>query len=543
MKRFTTLIILVGLIALNILSLYVSFRLDLTREGKYSLAPATKQLLSGLSAAMTVKAYFTNDLPSQLVSIRQYVADVLQEYQAYGGRKLIVQFIDPAGNADNEKEAKALGVAPVSMQIREADSLQVKQGYFGMALFYKDKKEAIPLLQDSELNNLEYTLTSLMTKMSMEKLPTVGFLHGHGEHDIGFGLPAGMVPQEQNGDYSVVADELRKHYQVKSIDIGEGDSLDSLSLLVVAGAKKDLSRRDIFEIDQYLLKGGKAIFLVDSVSAAPNTINFDVRKTNLQTLFAPWGISIPNAIVFDRLAEFGQFSEGPGQIYMVPYPAFIWLVKKNFSQNPIVSKIQSMVVRFVNPIEIKPKDGVEADAFLNSSPDAWVQTSPFSLSPRSVPEPKPGERAKRTIAVELSGLLPRISEELTPPPLQKWSQNAKHEDVLVAVTEHTDKSRAVVETPKDPAKVIMMGDSDFATNQLVANDSISLGFFLNMVDSLALSSDLVSIRSKAFSNVPISGDLSMTQKTTLKLLGILLVPILLSSFGTIHLILRRKKSS
>ncbi|MDZ4216941.1 MAG: GldG family protein, partial [Candidatus Gracilibacteria bacterium] len=262
-SKALALIVLGILVLLNILSLRYFFRFDWTQNKQYSISDSTVSILHDLDDLVTVKAYFSDDLPPQALPIRQYVQDLLSEYKAYGSGHFDYEFVDPSTNSDVAQEASGLGVQEIRMQVVENDSLQVKNGYMGIGLFFGGNTEGIPVLQAEELGNLEYDLTSRILKMSQPREMVVAFLSGHGEHEIGTGVP--FVDQGKDVDYAIAGQQMRANYAVRTLDFSAGDTLEGVDVLVVAGPKRDLSDRDIFEIDQYLLQGGKAVFLIDGI--------------------------------------------------------------------------------------------------------------------------------------------------------------------------------------------------------------------------------------------------------------------------------------
>jgi len=244
------LIVLGILILVNILSTRIFVRFDWTRNDQYSISDATISILDRLSDIVTVKVFFSPDLPPQLAPAEQYVKDILGEYEAYGSGNFDYEFVD-VERAESQQEAQRIGVQKVEMQVLENDRYQVRNGFFGLGIFFEGNTEAIPVLQQQDLGNLEYDLTSLIVKMTQPRLQVVGVLQGHNEHGISQsfgGPPSGGV----ENDYTVLAEALRKNYEVKTVDFSQGQTLDGVDVLMVAGPKRDLSERDVFE---HLRKG------------------------------------------------------------------------------------------------------------------------------------------------------------------------------------------------------------------------------------------------------------------------------------------------
>lgn len=528
------------LILVNILSLSFFVRFDWTRGDQYSISDSTVDLLQDLDDIVTVKAYFTADLPPQLLPVRQYVQDILAEYEAYGAGNFSYEFVDPGSDVEAAQEAQQVGVQEVRMQVRENDSFQVKNGYLGLGIFYQAKTEAIPVIQEQDAGNLEYDLTSLIIKMAQPKLHVVAFLKGHGEHGIGPGV---QVPgQSSEDDYAAVGQYLRKNYDVRTVDFSKQQTLEGVDVLVVAGPKRDLTERDIFEIDQFLLKGGKAVFLVDGIKQIETGINLEVLDTNVKTLLAPLGLTVDSNLLLDAISELANFSEGPGRFYFLQFPPFIRLVADNFSANPIVTKIQSFVVRFVSSISVQEREGLTYDHIVSTSPSAWYQDYPFQVNPTSLPPATPEKGGAKPVVVSVKGLFPRISTSESVPALQEWVKKVDTDDYelkAVAADEHR-KGREILKEAQAESQIILFADSDFVTDQALQSDQTALVLLLNSVDSLVLGDTLIGIRSKALGSVAI-GTLENSERSLMKFLGILFVPLLITGYGVIRLWLRRKE--
>lgn len=533
-------IVLGILVLVNILSLRYFVRFDWTRDDQYSISDSTKELLQGLEDIVTVKAYFTENLPPQLIPVRQYVRDILSEYEAYSGGNFDYEFVDPAEDLEAAQEARQVGVQQVRMQVRENDSFQVQNGYLGLGIFFEGKTEAIPVIQEQDAANLEYDLTSLIIKMTQPKLHVVGFLQGHGEHGIGPGVQ--LPGQRSTDDYTAVGQYLRKNYEVKTIDFSKQQTLEGVDVLVVAGPKRDLPERTVFEIDQFLLRGGKAIFLVDGIRQIDTGLNLEVLDVNAKTLLSPLGLTVESNVLLDALSELANFSEGPGRFYFLQFPPFIRVVADNFSSNPIITKIQSFVVRFVSGISVNQLPDLSYDQIVSTSPSSWYQDYPFQLNPSSIPQPKPEQGGAKPIMVSVKGFFPRISTAESLPALQQWVEQADSQDfVLRNVTpDENRRGREILQEAQAESEVVLFSDSDFIADSAIQNDQTSLVLFLNTVDSLTLGDTLIGIRSKSVGSAAIR-ELDQSQKTAMKYLAIFLVPVLVSGYGFIRLWMRRKE--
>ena len=135
----------------------------------------------------------------------------------------------------------------MQINVIEKDKAEIANVYMGIAILYADKKEVLPVVQTTA--NLEYDLTSAILKVTSKEIKTLGFLTGHDELDV-FGQAFGPLRQE-----------LSKQYDVRKVPIEADKAIDAdVATLVVAGPKKELTEREKYEIDQFIMRGGRYSF-------------------------------------------------------------------------------------------------------------------------------------------------------------------------------------------------------------------------------------------------------------------------------------------
>src|SRR6056297_2560181 len=165
---FIAIIIFVNLVSLNIFH-----RFDFSRGQIYSLSEASKNSVKNLDDRIVVKAYFSENLPSQYADLRRFVEDTLAEYEAYGRNNFKFEFIDPTDENDLKAEAQKNRIQPATMRVKENDQLVIREVYMGLAFLYQDKVEAIPIVQNSQ--GLEYDITSKINLLTQAERKKIGF--------------------------------------------------------------------------------------------------------------------------------------------------------------------------------------------------------------------------------------------------------------------------------------------------------------------------------------------------------------------------------
>jgi ABC-type uncharacterized transport system involved in gliding motility auxiliary subunit len=176
-------LLMIGIvIVINIISEQFYFRLDLTADKIYTLSKATKNILRSLEEPVTVTAYFTEDVPPQLLQGRQDFQDLLVEYANVAGGNLVYEFIDPNKDQASEQKAMQEGIMPSIMNVRERDEMTQKRVFLGAVLKMGNDKEIIPMIQSGTA--MEYDLSSAIKKLSVIDKPLIGYVQGHGEPSI-----------------------------------------------------------------------------------------------------------------------------------------------------------------------------------------------------------------------------------------------------------------------------------------------------------------------------------------------------------------------
>lgn len=502
LSRLLTLLIVGILLMLNVISTRHFFRLDLTQNGEFSISSATRLVLEGLDDIVTIKVFFSEELPPNLVAVRQYLEDVLNEFQSYAQGNLQVRFLDPAEEAVAE-EAKALGIPVIRMNILSKDKFEVKNGFLGVAFLYADRNVSLPVLES--MSNLEYDLISAIRKVTQKELKEVAFLKGHYEYPTEtFSLSA------QEESYTLARAALEKNYSVSSVSL-EKSALEDIQTLIIGGPELAFTDSEKMLLDQYLMRGGNLIFLLDGV----DTQGFSEAKLlslGLNDLLEVYGVRVEPKFVLDSLNEIVSLDEGSLH-FTVPYPFWVKAVSDYFDpKSPILSKLQSLIFPWVSPLQLDLSEGVQATTLIQSSPEAWVQEEPFNLDPV---QNAPTLTASYPLAVLLEGKFK--------------SPFASPRNPRDFVAESNGKGRLIV-----------IGNSRFLTNRMVKQYKQNLTFFLNTVDYLTLDQDLIGIRSKEVMDRSLV-KLSDNERTIVKTGGTFLIPALVLLYSFLHFFERRKK--
>ena len=510
------------LAAISFLSSRRFVRADLTDDKRYTISSSTKNVLKRLDDVVTINAYFSRE-PAQIAQIRRDVRDVLDEYRAFSN-KLQIDVIDPSDDEGENNKLQFMGIPEVQINVFEKDKAQVANVYMGLAVIYGDKKEILPVVQNTF--TLEYELTSRILKVTRTEDKTVGFLSGHDELDI----------DDERGVQGI-RQELRKQYNVKKVSIDGGKEIDKdVATLVVAGPKQSLAEREKYEIDQFIMGGGRAIFLVDSIRIPEGSLQANPLRTGLNDLLEHYGVRLGNDLVQD--ISQGQLSYTQGYFRVTSeYPYFVRILKqfrfrsgeisKGLSDDSIVtSQLESLTLNWASSLELlsNEEDGIETIALAKTTGESWTVQSPYNISPNAQLRPPSSARKSHTVAASLSGVFKSFYADKDIPPALDEAQ-----------TETPASEDRTTKTESDPTQIVVVGNSAF----LQFGGQNELTFFFNTIDWLTLGDDLIHIRSHGVTDRQLK-EVSEGEKLFLKFANIAGVPIVVIAFGLIRYLLRRR---
>lgn len=476
-KNITSAILLtVGILVLvNILAAKFFFRLDFTDDKRYTLSDATSDILHDLDEPVTVRAYFSNNLPPQLDIIRRDFRDLLIEYSQESHGMLVFEFIDPLKEENGESRAQQEGIMQMQVQVREKDQLKAQIAYMGAVIEKGEQTEVIPVIQST--SGLEYSITSNIKKMSIIDKPVIGLLQGHGEKKI--------------SDLSQAMKDLQILYDVEPVTLSDtANALERFNTLAIIGAVDSLPPSHLIQLSDFVKRGGNLLLAINRVDVDLNsgynmgsTIN-----TGLESWLNGMGVVVNNNFVLDANAVTVMVTQQQGP-FRVQRPLLFPYIPKvdDFGDHPVTGGLEQVVMNFVSSIDF--------------SGDSTITYTPLLISSERSTT-KPG-----TTYIDLG---------------YQWSENDfKLKNLTLA---------AALEGPimGTPAKMVVIADADFPVSesqqQQVNPDNVSL--LVNAIDWLSDDTGLIELRTQGATARPIK-DLEDGKKTFIKYLNFLL-PILLA---------------
>lgn len=394
--EYLNFLILTGAALLFYITVHLAgvWRLDLTAEKRYSLSPVTKELLREVKEPMIFTLYLEGDLPSGFRKLQREVKQIIQEFRAYN-KNIQFRIEDPSAVGDRkavrdfQEQLVFKGLSPIQVEINEGNQVQFLQLFPGIIATYGEKESAIQLLTtylnttpENQINiaiqNLEYNLANGIRKLIRKFRPSIAFLEGHDE----------LLP----GRVADISRALSEHYTVTRFNIRqfEKDSatgdvsiikqmqrMSNFDCIVVAKPLKPFTDLDIFLLDQFVMNGGKIVWLIDAVAADMDSLSRAsefmaypiLDELRLGNLFFRYGFRINTNLVQDRKAAWVNDMRSVRRwIYFPLIDPLIY--------HPITKDLNSVKLEFASTIDTVLSPGVSKIPLLKTSDASRTVATP-----------------------------------------------------------------------------------------------------------------------------------------------------------------------
>jgi ABC-type uncharacterized transport system involved in gliding motility auxiliary subunit len=518
------------LIVLNVLGTNAFLRVDLTGRKIYSISSASKEVVRNLEDRLTIKAYFSDDLPAQYGSLSRYLKDKLDDYRAFSRGMVNFEFVDPGSDEELEQEALSYGIQPAMVRSLERDKLEVKQVFMALVFLYEGRSETIPLVESTA--GIEYDITTAIRRVSSTELPVVGFLSGHGM----------ATPTENMNQWT---QQLERHYRITTVSVDSFRFVPpDVEALFLVGPKSGFSEWERYAIDQFILRGGRTVWLMEMTDADLQNSQQGMAaalQLNMEPWLAHYGVQPRPALVMDRANNQITIAQRQGLFQVrsvVPYPFFP--IAQNFNpEHPMVKDLDQVPFFYMSPIDTAL---AVPDSLRPASGDT-IHSWP-STPPRLAVEPL-------AYSSEVSGTQENFFF-IQPNPAMAQGQFSGGPYVLAASVTGSFRSAfasfpAVPDTVTLPAtisgpvdnRLVVVGDATFATNDYLSEGGVR--FLLNIVDWLFQDEALIGIRAKEVDYRPLK-EVGNAARAIVKWLNILVPPALAIIAGLFWWRYRRRRN-
>ena len=515
--QFHWLLLVLILLVVNYLASIIHFRVDLTEEKRYTLSNPTKRLLKSVKDPVSITVFLAGDLPAGFKKLSKSTEELLEEFKQTAGNQIQFKFEKPGEGLDDSAKRKfidslyMMGISPtnVKAQTKSGESQEQQLVYPGAIVTKGDRTTGIDLLKGqsyegglSSLNKaealLEYKFANAIQKVSTDSLPAVGYLIGNDE------------PFTYNV-YDLIERTLKPNYRSAFIDIGAFPFIPThFDALVVVKPTHPFTDEQKLKLDQYVMRGGKIIWLIDQLYAEMDSLQrsktefvaFD-RGLNLDDILFKYGVRINRDLVQDLQCEkvplvVGNFGNQP-QVEFLPFPYFPLL--SSYTNHPISKNLDNILSIFPNSIDTVKSPGVRKTILLTTSDHSRILSTPAIVSWNSVrveEDQKSYTKAHVPVAVLLEGKFSSLYANRISTQMRDSLENIYHHSFLpstefenkMIVISDADIVMNVVTQQEGP---LYMGMHQFNKYQYANKD-----FFLNCLEYLTNPSGILESRSKDY---------------------------------------------
>ena len=557
-------------VLVNVIGSYVFTRFDLTSEKRYTLSPTTKEILNGLDDYVYFKVYLEGDFPAGFKKLRRETKEMLDEFRAYT-KYIDYEFINPSESADaaerndTYKQLYQSGLNPTDVVVKNSDGSSKQMVIWPGALvsYHNDTEIAIDLLENqlgqssedalnASMQNLEFRLIDAVKKVTRRTRPNIAFIEGHGELS------------EQ--DVYDIAQTLAQNYNVGRVEInGKIDALihrtqdeekevkafPSFDAIIIAKPTQPFDERDKFLIDQYIMHGGKVLWLVEPVLATmaslqsqESTIGLE-QNLNLDDMLFKYGVRLNRDLLLDLTCASLPIRTGQvaGQPQLEFFRWFYFPLLQAASNHPMVRNMNAIKADFVSSMDATTSaNGIDQIPLLKTSDYTKVSGAPVFISLamlRQTPDKRMFSSKGKNVAYLLKGSFPSL-----------YANRIPQEIVDDQATDFMEESF--------PTAMIVVADGDIIRNQIdirtrkplplgfdqyTQNTYANKEFIENAISYLVDGEGLIDIRSRELKVRLLDMTKINQERTKWQVINTLLPIALIIALGFVMAFIRKKKYS
>ena len=546
-------IVFLVLIGIHFLSHFFFKRFDLTQDQRYTLSETTLNIIKTVDSPLYIDVYLEGNFPAEFKRLQNETKQLLEEFSAYNSN-IVFQFKNPIEKEEMRvevmKQFYERGMQPLSITVEDKGKQSQEVVFPWAQATYGDKFTKVSLLKNlmgasteekviSSVQHLEFGFAEAINKISKEKQKKIAVIKGNGElHDA---FIADFVKTVRESYYIGT-------FTLDSVATQPTQSLAALKkydLAVIAKPTEAFTESEKQVLDQFIINGGKTIWLVDAVAAdmdsmynESGTILAAQRELNLTDMFFKYGVRMNPVLVKDeyatpiKIATGNQGSETQFQEYTWKFAPFIYPT----STNPIVKNMEGIKFEFASPIELLKND-IKKTVLLSSSEYSKTVGTPTPISLDMVTEETTPEeyegKGLLPVAVLLEGKFKSAYQNRVLPFGDKTFQSEGKDNKMIVISDGD-----VIKNQLDKGAPMELG-FDKWTNQLYGNKD----FLLNCVNYLLDDNGLINIRSKDVDLPLLNKEEVYKNYTTAQMITVGLPIVLLAIFGFLFTFLRKRKYS
>ncbi len=544
-----------GIIILASLSSLVRLRLDLTEDKRFTLSAPTRKVLSGVKNDIFIQVYLDGEMPVPLKRLKRSVSEMLDEFRIASRRRIDYEFINPSESRDSKQRQSTYqslikkGLIPINIQAGDSEGGSTQKIIFpGMLINYNGVEVPVNFLQNNpsvtyeqnilhSVEGLEYEMIQNIATLSSDTVYRVAFIEGHGE-----------MPEIETADLTL---NLARFFTVdRGVIGGKPGILDKYAAVIIAGPEKEFPESDKLVLDQYIMKGGKVLWLFNEVAVNADSLAFGetvglYRPLNIEDQIFRYGARVNPEIIQDlecMIIRLKVSTSGTNQ-QIVPVPWVYYPLLIPSANHPITRNLNRVKAEFANYIDTVGHDAaIKKTVLLTTSKFTRTLSPPLMISLKEAeltPNEKEFNKSNLPVAVLLEGVFPSVFRNRV-------------------VSNLTGDKNFKIITESRPTRQIVISDADIIRNEVrrvgVEETPLPLGqdkytgqmfgnrdFLINCLNYLVDDHGIMELRSRELKLRLLDRMKLKSEKTKWQLINILGPVLLVISAGLIYNYFRKKK--
>ena len=557
-------------VLVNVIGSYVFTRFDLTSEKRYTLSPTTKEILNDLNDYVYFKVYLEGDFPAGFKKLRRETKEMLDEFRAYS-KFIDYEFINPSESTDpaerNEtyKQLYQAGLNPTDMVVKNSDGSSKQMVIWpGALVSYRNNTEIpIDLLENqigqsseqalnASMQNLEFRLIDAVKKVTRLMKPNIAFIEGHGELNE---QEVYDITQTLSQNYNVVRleidgkiDALMHRTQDEEKEVKAFPSYDAI---IIAKPTQPFDERDKFLIDQYIMHGGKVLWMVepvyatmDSLQSQESTIGID-QDLNLDDMLFKYGVRLNRDLLMDLTCAALPIRTGQvaGQAQLEFFRWYYFPLLQAASEHPMVRNMNAIKADFVSSMDATTlANGIEQIPLLKTSNYTKVSGAPVFITLamlRQSPDKRMFASKGRNVAYLLKGSFSslyanRIPQEIAEDNGMQFMEESKPTAMIVVSDGDLIRNQIDIKTRKP----LPLGFDQYTQNTYANKE-----FIENAIGYLVEGEGMIDIRSRELKVRLLDAAKIDQERTKWQVINTLVPIALIVVLGFIMALIRKKKYS
>lgn len=553
------------IVAVSIISNYVFARFDLTSERRYTLSKSTREMLKKVDEPVLFRVYLEGDFPADFKRLQSETKEMLNQFRAYNSN-IEYEFVNP--NTFESREEQQVfyqklaqkGIQPTQIQMATAGGSTTQIIIPAADVFYRGRETSVQLIQNqryvsdadllnNSIQNLEYALSNAIRALARGEKRSIGFLQGHGELTGGVLYDVQRSLQEYYSlDYVTIDGQIQAltaHHRSSS-DTTKYDFYNLYDLLVVAKPTRPFSEKDLYILDQYIMYGGKVLWLVDALDADLDSLaeRGQMMSTRyplgVDEMLFTYGVRLNANLLMDMRCrpipmQVGLVGDKP-QFRFCPWFYFPEIVP--LADHPIVRNLDLIKTDFVGSLDLIDND-IRKTVLLTTSEYTRSKNAPAMVDlaeAQQEPDRRLFSAGSLPIAVLLEGEFRsawrnRLSPDFTAQSAMGYRDRSEENKMVVVADGDIIRNRYM-----DDGSVLPLGYDYFTQTQYANKD-----FVLNAVNYLVGDEGMMASRSRNIRLRKLDVMKVHEQRTHYQIINIVCPLVLLACAGVVIVLLRRRR--